>query len=257
METVEDLESFLEETAADGARGQLLARGAAWSLFRQDGVLPEDAPPLGDGIETDLAEYGLSLLRAALSLRERAGSTDTTRRAFERAGRAFEALTTNNDPDSSETGFYRVLAAGSYHLASYSAIAYSLLRPLDKRRRPHQHRRPDEDRHAPICWRIPPTGKGPACCEAQEWAGATRGARPEAQRASHVRRAQPRTCRPCEGIGRPASLWERPSALAASDCQRACCARPLVSRRYDLHARRCQGDAAPITLIALARGSRN
>lgn len=131
METVEELQVLIDEVAADGARGRLLERGAAWSLFRQDGALPEDAPPLGDGIETDLAEYGFSLLRAALSLRERTGSTDTTRRAFERAARAFEALTTNGDQDSPESGFYRVIAAASYHLASYSAIAYSLLRPLE------------------------------------------------------------------------------------------------------------------------------
>lgn len=131
METIEELEAFIGDVAADGARGQLLERGAEWSLFRQDGVLPEDAPALGEAIETDLAEYGFSLLRAALSLREKAGSSDTTRRAFERAARAFEALTTNDNPDSPETGFFRVLAAASYHLASYSAIAYSLLRPLD------------------------------------------------------------------------------------------------------------------------------
>jgi hypothetical protein len=131
LETIEELQALLDEVAAEGARGQLLERGAAWSLFRQDGVLPEDAPPLGDGIETDLAEYGFSLLRAGLALREQTGSSDTTRRAFERAARAFEALTTNDDPESPEKGFLRVLAAASYHLASYSAIAYSLLRPLE------------------------------------------------------------------------------------------------------------------------------
>ena len=130
METTEELQALLGEIAVDGARGQLLERGAAWALFRQDGVLPEDAPPLGDGIETDLAEYGFSLLRVALSLREQMGSTDTTRRAFDRAARAFEALTTNGHPDSPESGFYRILAAAAYHLASYSATAYSLLRPL-------------------------------------------------------------------------------------------------------------------------------
>ena len=69
-------------------------------------------------------------MRAGLSLRERTGSTDSTRRAFDRAARAFEALTTNDDPASAANGFYRVLAAAAYHLASYSAIAYSLLRPL-------------------------------------------------------------------------------------------------------------------------------
>ena len=131
METVEELQAFLGDVAADGFRGRLLERGTAWSLFRQDGVLPEKAPPLGDGIETDLAEYGFSLLRAALSLREKAGSSDTTRRAFERAAWSFEALTTNDRPDAPEAGYFRVLAAASYHLASYSAIAYSLLRPLE------------------------------------------------------------------------------------------------------------------------------
>jgi hypothetical protein len=131
LETIDELEAFLGGIAADGARGQLLDRGAAWAQFRQDGILSEDAPPLGEGIETDLAEYGFSLLRASLSLREQTGSTDATRRAFERAARAFEALTTNDYPDAPEAGFFRVLAAASYHLASYSAIAYSLLRPLE------------------------------------------------------------------------------------------------------------------------------
>jgi DEAD/DEAH box helicase len=126
LETIEELEAYLGEFAADEARGQLLNRGAAWY-----GVLPEDAPPLGAGIETDLAEYGFSILRAALALREKAGSSDATRRAFERAARAFEALSTNGYPDASDTGFFRILAAASYHLASYSAIAYSLLRPLE------------------------------------------------------------------------------------------------------------------------------
>jgi hypothetical protein len=95
LETIEELQVLLDEIAADGARGQLLERGAAWALFRQDGSLPEDAPPLGDGIETDLAEYGFSLLRVAMSMRERTGSTDYTRRAFDRAARAFEAFTTD------------------------------------------------------------------------------------------------------------------------------------------------------------------
>jgi hypothetical protein len=131
LETIEELQLLLDEIAVDGARGRLLERGAAWALFRQDGNLPEDAPPLGDGIETDLAEYGFSLLRVALSLRERTGSTDYTRRAFERAARAFEALTTNARPNDPQTGFYRVLGAAAYHLASYSAIAYSLLRPVE------------------------------------------------------------------------------------------------------------------------------
>lgn len=127
METVEELEQFLGEVAADGVRGQLLNRGTAWALIRQDGVLPDDAPPLGAAIETDLAEYGFSLLRAALALRERSGSDESSRRGFERAARAFESLVQNDAPDSIDNGFFRVIAAAAYHLANYSAIAFSLL----------------------------------------------------------------------------------------------------------------------------------
>ena len=54
MEAIEELQSLLDEVAVEGARDRLLERGAAWSLFRQDGALPEDAPHLGDGIETDI-----------------------------------------------------------------------------------------------------------------------------------------------------------------------------------------------------------
>ena len=41
--------------------------------MREDGVLPDNAPRLGATIETDLAEHGFSVLRAALALREKAG----------------------------------------------------------------------------------------------------------------------------------------------------------------------------------------
>src|SRR5712691_13457019 len=112
---------------ADGVRGQLLDRGTAWSLIREDGELPADAPPLGAAIETDLAEYGFSVLRAALALRERSESTEGTRRGFERAARAFESLVQNGSPEDFERGFHRVIAGAAYHLAGYSAIAYSLL----------------------------------------------------------------------------------------------------------------------------------
>src|SRR5262245_32762932 len=112
---------------ADGVRNQLLERGAAWSLIRDQGVLPADAPALGAAIDTDLAEYGFSVLRAALSLRERDDAANGSQRGFERAARAFESLVQNGSPDDVERGFYRVIACAAYHLAGYSAIAYSLL----------------------------------------------------------------------------------------------------------------------------------
>lgn len=126
METSDELQAFLTDATRDGVRGRLLDRGAAWSIMRREGVLPDDAPPLGEDIDIDLAEHGFSILRAALSLREKDGPSSLCQRAFERAGNAFESLVRNGDPDAEVRGFYRVIAGAAYHLAGYSAIAYSL-----------------------------------------------------------------------------------------------------------------------------------
>lgn len=126
METTEELEQFLTAATEDGLLGRLLYRGAAWSLMRVEGVLPEDVQPLGKTIEVDLAEHGFALLRAAMSLRSKAGSSPLTSKAFERAGNAFEAIVRNGDPKAGDRGFKRTLAATAYHLAGYSAVAYSL-----------------------------------------------------------------------------------------------------------------------------------
>lgn len=101
--------------------GQLLARGSAWPLMRQGGVLPDGAPVLGVTIEVDPAEHGFSVLRAALALRELGDGSDTARAGFERAANAFEALVRNGDLTVAERGHYRTIAAAAYHLASYSA----------------------------------------------------------------------------------------------------------------------------------------
>jgi hypothetical protein len=73
LETLDELTRFLAETTADGFRGRLQARGEARAIIRQDGVLPDDAPAFGETIDTDLTEYGFSLLRASLALREAEG----------------------------------------------------------------------------------------------------------------------------------------------------------------------------------------
>jgi predicted heme/steroid binding protein len=105
----------------------LLYRGTAWSLMRTNGVLPEGAPALGATIDTDLANHGFALLRAAMALRARDGASELANKAFERAGNAFEALIKNADPEAEDRGFRRTIAAASYHLAGFSAVAYSLL----------------------------------------------------------------------------------------------------------------------------------
>lgn len=126
METIDELSQFLAAATADGVRGRLLARGQARAIIRRDGVLPPEAPPLGDTIETDLGEYGFSVLRAALALRELGGAPELWRAGFENAANAFESLVRNGSPDAVMRGFHRVLAAAAYHLAGYSAIAYSI-----------------------------------------------------------------------------------------------------------------------------------
>lgn len=127
METIEELNAFLTETTADGYRGRLQARGEARALIRQVGVLPPDAPAFGEGIDEDLADYGFSMLRASMAARELGGDSEMWRRGFVRAGSAFEALILNGEQDNASRGFYRLIGAASYHLASYSALAFSLL----------------------------------------------------------------------------------------------------------------------------------
>lgn len=126
METIDELTTFLTDATVDGILGRLLYRGAAWSLMRENGVLPPNAPPLGATIETDLAEHGFALLRGAMALRAQAGTSDLTSKAFERSANAFEALVRNGDPESHDRGFRRTIAAAAYHLAGFSAVAYSL-----------------------------------------------------------------------------------------------------------------------------------
>lgn len=126
METPDELTTFLTAATADGILGRLLYRGAAWSLMREEGVLPQNAPQLGATIETDLAEHGFALLRGAMALRMQIGASDLTNKAFERAANAFEALVRNGDPEAPDRGFRRTIAAAAYHLAGYSAVAYSL-----------------------------------------------------------------------------------------------------------------------------------
>ncbi|MGL5838214.1 MAG: DEAD/DEAH box helicase [Sphingorhabdus sp.] len=126
METVDELVAFIIDATQENVWGNLLRRGAAWSIIRRDGVLPPDAPAIGRTIETDLAEHGFALLRAALALRERGGESEFARRGFEYAAKAFEALVRNGAPRSTVRSFHRTIAAAAYHLAGFSAIAFSL-----------------------------------------------------------------------------------------------------------------------------------
>ncbi|WP_440636628.1 DEAD/DEAH box helicase [Bradyrhizobium sp. PUT101] len=127
METIEDLTSFLQQIGAAGLRGRLRERGESRALIRQNGLLPEGAPPFSTTLDVDLTEVAFSALRGAFALREANGNSEMWRNGFALAGNAFEALVQNGPPEDSARGFNRVMGAGAYHLAGYSALAFSLM----------------------------------------------------------------------------------------------------------------------------------
>lgn len=128
METIEELQEFIGTVAQPNIRGRLLARGEARAIIRREGQLPDGAPAFAASLDTDLSEYGFSLLRASLALRERQeGDATVWREGFLAAGNAFEALVRNSSPTTPLRGLWRVMGAASYHLAGYAAMAYSLM----------------------------------------------------------------------------------------------------------------------------------
>lgn len=131
METIEELEEFIGVVAQPNVRGRLLARGEARAIIRRQGALPPASPAFAATLDTDLSEYGLSLLRASLALREQEGDPEVWRDGFLHAGNAFEALIRNGSPEDIGRGFWRTMGAASYHLAGYSAMAFSLMAQRD------------------------------------------------------------------------------------------------------------------------------
>ena len=133
METAEELAEFLERAVERDARVRVLDTGEAWSIMRQEGEVPDDAPPFRRALDADLAEYGFAVLDAGLELNAQDAGHPLARSAFASSGKAFESLVRNGDPTDPQRGFHRVIAAASFHLGSYSAIAYALFRPVDAR----------------------------------------------------------------------------------------------------------------------------
>src|SRR3972149_11808093 len=110
-----------------GFRGRLLARGQARSMIWRNGVLPDGAPGFAPTLSYDLLSYGDTLLSLAMRIREQQGDESLARSAFEHAGEAIEAVVSNGDPDNSQRGFLRLLAAAAFPLAPLSARAFSML----------------------------------------------------------------------------------------------------------------------------------
>jgi superfamily II DNA/RNA helicase len=127
LETIDELQVFIGTATRDNVRGRLLNRGEARAIIRREGQLPDGAPQFAEALDTDLSEYAFSLLRACLALREQQADAGVWRPGFLKAGNAFEALVRNGSSETLQRGFWRVMGAASYHLAGYSAMAYSLM----------------------------------------------------------------------------------------------------------------------------------
>ena len=134
METVEELESFIERVSNSPFRAGRLALGEARAGIRREGQLPGGAPVFAASLDTELSEYAFSMLRASLALRERQeGSTKIWQKGFRKAGDAFEALVRNGSPTNRLRGFWCVMGAAAYHLAGYAAMAFSLMVQAEER----------------------------------------------------------------------------------------------------------------------------
>jgi superfamily II DNA/RNA helicase len=125
--TPEAIEVAIEQATAAGFRGRLIARGQARAIIWRDGVLPPEAPDFAPQLTYDLHSYGYSLLGLGLRLREAEGDATKARVAFEQAATAIEAVIAKGDLEAVDRDFHFVMAASAYHLAHFSARAYSLL----------------------------------------------------------------------------------------------------------------------------------
>lgn len=125
--TIEQIEADVREALTPGFRDQLIAKGQARSMIWRDGELPEDAPTFSTLLSYNLLSYGYSLLGMGLRLLEEDnGNRGLARQAFRQAADAIEAVCLKGE-ENSERDFHRFIAAASYHLARYSARAYSML----------------------------------------------------------------------------------------------------------------------------------
>lgn len=125
--TPDGITAAIEEAAAAGFRGHLIARGQARAIIWRDGELPPDAPGFAPQLSYDLHSYGYALLGLGLRLRELGGDASQARVAFEQAATALEAVIAKGNRQEVDRDFHFIMAAASYHLAHLSARAYSLL----------------------------------------------------------------------------------------------------------------------------------
>jgi superfamily II DNA/RNA helicase len=126
-ETADQVLKKLNSLIQPKIRERLNARGHARAMVWRNGILPDGSPNLGPLLTEELLSYGFGLLRLALKARNLNVFDESVLRAFELAAESLESVVRNGSPKDEARGFYRVVAAASYHLGRYSARAYSLL----------------------------------------------------------------------------------------------------------------------------------
>lgn len=124
-ESLERLAERLGTATQPGYRERLLDKGLARGMIWQDGSMPPGSPDFPDSLTEDLLDYAHTVLNMTLRLRS-LGSETNLERPFLVAGEAIEAAV-HRGANGHETGFHRVSAAVAFHLARYSARAYSML----------------------------------------------------------------------------------------------------------------------------------
>ena len=125
-ETPDDLREWLQAATAEGVLGRLLDRGLARGMIWHNGRVPPGAPSFSRSLTADLLDYAHTLVAVTLRLRDVAPAAPLVERAFLAAGEAIEAAV-HRDAVHNATGFHRVTCAAAFHLAGYSARAYSML----------------------------------------------------------------------------------------------------------------------------------
>lgn len=125
-ETAGALQHRLKIATSAGFRGRLLDRGLARGLIWNSGKLPAGSPTFIPTLTEDLLDYAHTIIAMAIRLRGLDADAAILERAFLVAGEAIEAAIHRGE-GGQHAGFHRVSAAVAFHLARYSARAYSIL----------------------------------------------------------------------------------------------------------------------------------
>ena len=122
----DSIAALIREAIAPGFRGDLLAKGQARSMIWREGTLPSDAPSFSNRLSYDLLSYAYALMTQGLRLLDQEAELKAARSAFENAASGIEAVIARGGSNH-DHAFHRLVAGACYHLARYSARAYSLL----------------------------------------------------------------------------------------------------------------------------------